>query len=122
MKKRSLHPNARDLEAPRLHLRQFRPEDADDLAEIYSDPDVMAFISDGVRTREQVVQTLGEYQAQWEQQPWGLWAVVHKKDAKLIGVGGFAAPAEIACILAKTYWGRGLATEVMQVCGTALPT
>ncbi len=114
--KRSLHPEARDLETPRLYLRQFRPEDADDLAGIYGDPDVMAFISDGVQTREQVVQTLGEYRTQWAQQPWGLWAVVHKADAVLIGMGGFVAPAEVAYILAKAYWGLGLATEIMQAC------
>ena len=110
------HPKARDLETPRLHLRQFGPEDADVLAEIYGDPDVMAFISDGVQTREQVVQTLGEYRTQWEGHPRGLWAVVHRADAVLIGMGGFVAPAEVAYILAKAYWGRGLATETMQAC------
>ena len=29
---------------------------------------------------------------------------------------GFVAPAEVAYILAKAYWGRGLATEIMQAC------
>ena len=114
--KRSLHPKARDLETPRLYLRRFRSEDADDLAEIYGDPDVMQFISDGVQTGGQVIQTLGEYRTQWEEQPWGLWAVVHKADARLIGMGGFVAPAEVAYILAKAYWGRGLATEIMEAC------
>ena len=111
-----IHPKARGLETPRLHLRQFGPEDADVLAEIYGDPDVMAFISDGVQTRKQVVQTLGAYRTQWEEHPWGLWAVVYRADAVLIGVGGFVAPAEVAYILAKAYWGRGLATEIMQAC------
>jgi RimJ/RimL family protein N-acetyltransferase len=40
-----------EIETARLYLRQFTPEDLDDLYRIYSDPEIMKYLT-GVRTRE----------------------------------------------------------------------
>ena len=42
------------LETPRLLFRPLTPEDADDLAALYVDPEIMRYF-EGTRTREQTV-------------------------------------------------------------------
>ena len=108
------------LTTDRLIFRHLSMHDLDDLAAIYSDPDVMRFIY-GVHTREQTRQRIEENIARYQRYGYGLWATILKQDNRLIGRCGLLPhilddhkEVEVAYTLAKEYWGRGLATEAAQ--------
>ncbi len=127
------------LETDRLILRHFTPGDLDDLAAIYGDAEVMRYIGKGeVKSREETAKIM-EYAFVDNDRAWsaetlalkpqlrraiernasfGLWATIYKPDSKLIGRCGLlswdidgAKETEVGYVLAKEYWGRGLATE-----------
>ncbi len=104
-------------ETPRLILRHLTKDDVDDLAVIYADPIVMKFYPSTwtyEETQQQVERIINTY----EQRGFSLWATIHKADNKFIGRCGLIPQLvdgqqeiEIGYMLAKEYWGRGLATE-----------
>jgi ribosomal-protein-alanine N-acetyltransferase len=127
------------LETDRLILRHFTADDLDDLAAIYADPDVMRYIGEGAtKTREETAAMM-EFAFIDNRHAWSLatlarlpqlsraierdahfslWATVYKPDNKLIGRCGLLSwdldgrkEVEVGYVLAKAYWGRGLATE-----------
>jgi RimJ/RimL family protein N-acetyltransferase len=55
-----------EIETARLYLRQFTPNDLDDLYRIYSDSEVMKYVSEGVRNREETAADLFQIIADWE--------------------------------------------------------
>lgn len=107
------------LETERLVLRKFKMDDLDELAEILGNEEVMHFSISGVQSREGAehllkVWLIGEY----EKQGYGMLAVIHKKDKRLIGLVGFKdqqidgeEKIELAYRLHPKYWGQGLAQE-----------
>ncbi|MEG4580855.1 GNAT family N-acetyltransferase [Microcoleus sp. MON1_C5] len=106
-----------EIETARLYLRQFTPDDLDELYRIYSDSEVMKYLSEGVRNREETAADLFQIIADWEKHAFGLWAVVNKQNNQLIGDGGLrflskTPEVEVGYVLAKAYWGKGLASEV----------
>lgn len=106
-----------EIETARLYLRQFTPDDLDELYRIYSDAEVMKYVSEGVRNREETAADLFQIVADWEKHAFGLWAVVNKQNNQLIGDGGLrflgkTPEVEVGYVLAKAYWGKGLASEV----------
>lgn len=104
-------------ETPRLILRHLTKDDVDDLAAIYADLIVMKFYPRTLtyeETQQQVERIINTY----EQRGFSLWATIHKADNKFIGRCGLIPQLvdgqqeiEIGYMLAKEYWGRGLATE-----------
>ena len=93
--------------------------DLDALAALYSDPEIRRYFPDGVRTYEQTREELqwiidvyyGEY-------GYGLWATILKDTGDFIGRCGLLpweidgrTEVEVAYLLDKSYWRRGLATE-----------
>jgi RimJ/RimL family protein N-acetyltransferase len=107
-----------DLHTERLALRSWRPDDLDELAAVFADPQVWWYPLRRGFTREQTEAFLRRRIAEWDEQGWGLWAVEHQGD--LIGYTGFGLPTflpevmpvpEIGWRLQPSYWGRGLATE-----------
>ena len=106
-----------EIETARLYLRQFTPDDLDELYRIYSNSEVMKYLSEGVRNREETAADLFQIIADWEKHAFGLWAVVNKENNQLIGDGGLrflreTPEVEVGYVLAKAYWGKGLASEV----------
>jgi len=104
------------LETPRLVLRPFRPDDLDDLCPIFGDADVMRYVGKGVRTRQETEETLLRMIGHWGRHGFGLWAVVDRQQARLIGRCGLCfldhtPEVELGYTLAKPAWGKGLATE-----------
>lgn len=106
------------LETERLILRHLTLEDIDDLAIIYADPDVMRFFPSGPRTREQTEASIRANIQLYEACGFGLWATVYKPENRFIGRCGLlpqeidgVAEREIAYMIARDYWGRGLASE-----------
>ena len=77
----------------------------------------MKYLSEGVRNREETAADLFQIIAHWEKHAFGLWAVVNKQNNQLIGDGGLrflgkTPEVEVGYVLAKAYWGKGLASEV----------
>lgn len=102
----------------RLLLRPFVWADLDWLCELYSDPEVMRFLSDGGRTRDRdtTVQSLSKVFQHWILYGFGIWAVTLRGTKELIGrcgVGFFhdLDEAELSYTIARPFWGGGYATE-----------
>ncbi|MCC3443815.1 MAG: GNAT family N-acetyltransferase, partial [Microcoleus sp. PH2017_03_ELD_O_A] len=53
------------IETARLYLRQFTPDDLDDLYRIYSDAETMKYLT-GVRTREATESAIHAMLQRWE--------------------------------------------------------
>lgn len=109
--------NIPDIETARLRFRRFTPDDLDDLARIFSDPEVVKFLGDGKPpTKHETIPHLHNFiERYWEEQRFGRWALIHKEDDKLIGYCGLRlldeVHPELVYVLARDYWGKGLATE-----------
>ncbi|MUL36973.1 GNAT family N-acetyltransferase [Gloeocapsopsis dulcis] len=105
------------IKTHRLILRELTLDDLEGLAQIYADPVVMKYYPNSItreETKYQITRMINGYQ----QRGWGLWATIHKADNKFIGRCGLipqivdgCPEVEIGYLLAKEYWGKGLATE-----------
>jgi len=112
----SLHPMV-VTETLRLLLRYFTWNDLNDMATIYADPIGMAFRG-SPRTFEETQQVFKWIFDNYSKDGFEMWAIIHKADQKLIGCCGLIPQVvdgqqetEMGYILAKEYWGQGLATE-----------
>lgn len=114
---RELMPdNMARIETERLLLRMFRPDDLDDLAALFADPDVVRYVGDGQTAgREEAERALESIIKHWHTHGFGRWAVVDKATQEFLGFGGlrslFGTP-EVVYHFAKAHWGKGLATEL----------
>jgi ribosomal-protein-alanine N-acetyltransferase len=107
------------IETKRLRLRPFEESDADGVA-FYADADVMRYIPGGARDRSLLATRFRAQVAnardQWDQNGFGLWAVVLKQPETLIGHCGLqhlpgGEEIEVFYLLDKPYWNQGIATE-----------
>jgi len=112
----SLHPMV-VTETLRLLLRYFTWNDLNDMATIYADPIGMAFRG-SPRTFEETQQVFKWIFDNYSKDGFEMWAIIHKADQKLIGCCGLIPQVvdgqqetEMGYVLAKEYWGQGLATE-----------
>jgi RimJ/RimL family protein N-acetyltransferase len=111
-----------EIETLRLQLRHCTFADADDLARIRGDAEVMRFIGDRKpQSKEKVGELLREIIVHWQKHNFGRWAVINKADNQFIGICGFnylnhTEEIEIGYLLAKSAWGKGLATEAAKAC------
>ena len=107
------------LETRRLVLRHLVLADLDDLYALYRDPEIRKYFPDGVQTlaetREELEWFLNGHPSHPEL---GLWATLLKEDNKFIGRCGLLpwtiegrAEVEVAYMIAKQSWGKGLGTE-----------
>ncbi|BAZ67940.1 MAG: GNAT family N-acetyltransferase [Pelatocladus maniniholoensis HA4357-MV3] len=110
------------IETPRLILRHFTLNDVDELAAIYADPIVTKFYPRPY-THEQTQQQVERIMNMYKERGWSLWATIYKADHQLIGRCGLMLQlvdeqqeVEIGYLLAKEYWGQGLATEAAIAC------
>jgi RimJ/RimL family protein N-acetyltransferase len=109
----------RELVTARLVLRPLTAADRDALFRVYAEPDV----SRNLITRPQSIE---EFREPFDQMlalasTLGMWAIVH--GGRLIGRCGFypfseepAGVPELAYLLSRAHWGRGLATEAARRC------
>jgi ribosomal-protein-alanine N-acetyltransferase len=105
------------LETRRLILRRLGEDDVEPLAAIHADPDVMRFIG-GVRTRAQTQARLCDLIENQRRLGFSKWAVVLRSTGELIGRCGpiveridGVSEVEVGYDIARSHWGRGLATE-----------
>src|SRR5262245_22569971 len=110
------------LETNRLVLRRLALADAADLYRIHSDPETMKFMGkapDSVEEERNNIQS--HINHHYEKYGVGLWGTLLKENYRLIGRCGLmrkqlegAEEVEIAYLLDREYWGKGLATEAAE--------
>jgi ribosomal-protein-alanine N-acetyltransferase len=107
------------LETDRLLLRELAMTDLDDLAALYRDPEVRRYFPDGTRTYEQTREELAwVIDVYYGRYGYGLWAAIDRASGAFVGrcgllpwqIGG-RTEVEVAYLLDRSVWGRGLATE-----------
>lgn len=109
------------VETPRLVLRRFRPDDVDALVALDADPEVMRYLTGGIPTPREEIETevlpvlLHRHETAGG---YGFWAAVEKGPDDVAGwfhlrPGDGAPPdePELGYRLRRASWGRGLATE-----------
>ena len=108
---------ADELETARLRLRLFTPADLDQLCEITRNPDVMRYIGYGhPLTREETLTNLTMIMNGFRRRGYGRWALERRDTGALIGYCGLSSGnpevgIELAYMLARAEWGKGLALE-----------
>jgi [ribosomal protein S5]-alanine N-acetyltransferase len=109
------------IETERLLLRKVTLDDAVDIFEYATDPEVPKYmpwephqsIKETYDYLERVMKLYREYHP-------GPWAIVHKRDAKMIGTcsyGSWAREdhcAEVGYVLNRHYWGQGYMAEAVR--------
>lgn len=116
----NIFANLPQLETERLVLRRFTLDDAQDLLECASDPEVPKYTSwEQHKTIDDAIQTINQIMSIYDDtgtKRW-TWGIEHKADDnKLIGTFTIwgepeHARAEIGYILGRPYWGQGLVSE-----------
>ena len=117
------------LETERLVLRAPVPEDAEPLAPMYADPEVMRYLGDGqTLTRAQTERSVQRMIDGWQADGIGLFTVVRRDDETVIGRVGLIVwnpetwqttrlsaegpkELEVGYTIGRPYWGNGFATE-----------
>jgi RimJ/RimL family protein N-acetyltransferase len=108
-----------EVRTDRLLLRRWRPEDAEPLAEIYTQPEYLEHMRshDLDSTREQIAR----FERSWRDEGYSQWAAEELESGRLIGRLGMLCHydwpyvdgrvPEVGWVLHRDFWGRGLATE-----------
>ena len=108
------------IETTRLSLRPFEAGDAGAHAALYADPEVTRFLPGGPFPADEIparsVRSLARFAEHWKAYEWGVWAVVDKASGTVVGQCGLnhlpdGSEVELLYALARSTWGRGLATE-----------
>jgi len=105
------------LTTDRLILRAFAEQDVDALHRVLSDPQVhQYFPRTDSPSREEVERIIARQLAHWQEHGCGWWAVLCRESQELIGWCGLQflpefGETEVAYLLSRPYWGKGLATE-----------
>ena len=105
------------LRTTRLELRGFHESDLDALAAMYADAETMRFIGTGaVLDRAETWRHIALHLGHWHLRGYGMWAVVERATAQLVGRVGLWHPEgwlalEAGWLVARDRWGEGFATE-----------
>jgi ribosomal-protein-alanine N-acetyltransferase len=108
------------LETERTLLRHLAGKDLDALSAIYADAEVRRYFPDGPLDREQTRAEIAWFVRARRHYPnHGLWAIIERGSGALIGRAGLLRwtidgrrEIEIAYLLAKQHWRRGLGREI----------
>jgi ribosomal-protein-alanine N-acetyltransferase len=108
------------VETARLTLRPFQDTDVDPLYEIQRDPEAMRYTF-CAPSRAESERWLRAYADLLEELGYAPWTVILMSEARVIGWGGLSVDpydpgwgVEVAYFFHPAYWGRGLATELVQ--------
>lgn len=96
------------IRTKRLLIRRVRPTDAQDMFEIYSDPEVMRYwdtLPDTDLSQSEARATRFSHLPE----PLTYFGIEH--EGKLIGAGGVHSGDEIGYILSRNYWRKGFMRE-----------
>jgi ribosomal-protein-alanine N-acetyltransferase len=107
------------FETERLAFRRLTMDDLDALAAIYRDPEVRRHFPEGTLTYEETKEELEWIiDVYYRRYGFGLWATTSRETNELVGRSGLLPwtiegrpEIEVAYLLAREHWGRGLGTE-----------
>jgi ribosomal-protein-alanine N-acetyltransferase len=106
------------LETERLILRKVRPEDAKDLFEIYSDPEVAKYVPwEPVGNINDIGRWVAEHFEQYKKGSPSCWIIEHKEEKRAVGWCGFlrwqpkSGRVNIYTALSRKHWCHGYMTE-----------
>ena len=108
------------LETERMVLRRLTQDDAENLFELDSDPEVMQYLTGGVPNTRAVIleKTMPRFLGCYEHYDHlGYWAAIEKTSGAFMGWFHFRPyrenpeETELGYRLKKTHWGQGFATE-----------
>lgn len=110
------------LETDRLILRHLERDDLESLSALYGDPEIRRHFPEGTLTRDETREELEWFLDGHPDHPeLGLWATVLKSSGEFIGRCGLLPwtiegrpEVEVAYLLAREFWGQGLATEAAE--------
>lgn len=100
-----------------LFLRQFVESDTDTLHQVFNEDDILKYFPNPAPpAREKIAKLIQAQINHWKEHGYGWWAVEPLGDQRLIGWAGLqylpdTDETEVAYMLSKSFWGRGLATE-----------
>ncbi|MCX4767759.1 GNAT family N-acetyltransferase [Streptomyces sp. NBC_01275] len=110
-----------EIRTPRLILRRWNDDDLAPMAEINTDPQVMRWIDDGsVRDLEHTAEAIEQWEEEWDEEGFGLFAVELLASGELAGFTGLYVPdflpeaqpdVAIGWRLGSQFWGQGYASE-----------
>ncbi len=110
------------LETARLALREMQQADYPALCKILQDEEVMVAY-EGAFTDEEAQQWLDRQLKRYQENGFGLWAVILKATNEMIGQCGLSMQdcegeqiLEIGYLLQKAYWHQGYASEAAIAC------
>jgi ribosomal-protein-alanine N-acetyltransferase len=108
------------LETERLLLRKVSLDDAADIFEYATDPEVPKFMPwEPHQSIQETYDYLERVIKRYQEHDPGPWAIVRKRDAKMIGTCSYGSwerehrRAEIGYVLNQRYWGQGYMTEAI---------
>lgn len=118
MKIEDIYKDLPSLETERLNLRKFTIDDASDMFDYSSEPDVSRYVPwETHKSIKDTTDFLEYILNQYNSGKLAPWAIEYKQNNKVIGTIDFVAwstshyRAEIGFILSKDYWGKGLIVE-----------
>jgi RimJ/RimL family protein N-acetyltransferase len=104
------------FETDRLTLRPFTSRDVAEAIAIYANPENMRFIPGGPWTEQRTSELIERFSVHARERGYGLLAVRERRSLRLIGHCGLntiaeTAEIEVAYLIDRPFWGRGIATE-----------
>jgi RimJ/RimL family protein N-acetyltransferase len=116
---------AREIRTQRLTLHPHTPQDFNDVAAMWAEPDVVRHISGKPSTREESWSRLLRYAGHWATMNFGYWAVRETNSGRFVGDVGLSEfrrdivpsledSAEAGWVLAPWAHGNGFATEAVR--------
>ena len=121
MKIEDIFDNLPTLHTKSLILRKMTLEDAEDLFEYASDPEVTRYVTwEPHKSVNDSINFLKSALQKYENKKVSEWGIIYKENNKFIGTCGYVlwvpvhSLAEIGYALSREYWGRGLMTETVK--------
>jgi RimJ/RimL family protein N-acetyltransferase len=105
----------------RLILRAFTEDDAEPLHHILDEADVLRYFPNpNPPSLDRVQSLIARQLAHWQEHGYGWWAAELRESQELIGWCGLQflpefVKTEVAYLLGKPYWGKGLGSEAARV-------
>ncbi|MGP9540002.1 GNAT family N-acetyltransferase [Brachybacterium sp. AOP43-C2-M15] len=113
-------PLAFPLRGVRVELRPFEVTDLEAAHRVYGDAEVMRLVGEGGPVgREETAAMIAGYRDHQARHGFAFWAVLERGTGEVIGDAGLEVTAEgveLGYTLARSWWGRGLATEAARMC------
>ncbi|HEX6736806.1 MAG TPA: GNAT family N-acetyltransferase [Vicinamibacteria bacterium] len=110
------------LTTERLALREMVPADLDFVADMLADPEVMRYYPK-TYSRSEAQEWLDRQRTRYLRDGHALWLVSSRASGEAVGQIGVVRQtvrgvdyAEVGYLLARAFWGQGLATEAARAC------